>query len=792
MVGLTKKGIAKYQEKKDEKYFQTLRGHTYDALKILKKYLDEHMEVLTTFCNHWNISQETFLRNLFIAIYLHDIGKLTAQFQRNIKEGKHSSRYPHAYFFLHLYPDFPTNKILEEVSVEVLAILGHHTQLYKGIYDNEQINPPHFLYDEIKNFVEECSEAYQSLGFKKYFSFNKIALPQIESFSILKLREKRNKLIEDCNRLNRSNEKIRLKSVFSYFFSILQICDDYSSVNFKKFVGRYEGKERLFDAVMDDPSQYITKIVVENPLKTILGENQPYKFQWELFKSVPPKVFLFAPCGRGKTEASLLWAVECLKKYHKNKIVFAMPTQTTSNAMYDRLCRLFDKENVGLYHGTSFIKLESEIGEMIGEEEVDVKDPEEIQSETFKGKVFFKPVTVTTIDHLLLSFVHGFSQADFALGNLLTSVIIFDEVHYYEKLTLEHIITLIKLLERMDVPHLLMSGTLPEFLISKFNHYPVIKDEEGLEFVPFKIEFMNQEMLGEGNHNIIEEIFTNFKKGFNQFVILNTVERTKSFYSLLKPLVPPPYLVLYHSQFIFEDRIKKERTIMEKVNLKPFILVATQVIEVSLDISCDIMYTELAPPDAIGQRAGRLNRKGKSWKSGNVEHYLKIFKTPEERPYPKELMRKSEKYIFDYLRPVSYKDVKAFCDVVYHDYKLEKGDFFKFFVEGILFGRPYWELRYSEDDPKSFKTREEKFQTVEVIPKDIFEKKGEKALSKRYTARIQLYRLLEDKEHGFRYFYQREKKIRRKVKKYWITTFPYSFEIGFDFKSNSHRFLNII
>lgn len=118
---------------------------------------------------------------------------------------------------------------------------------------------------------------------------------------------------------------------------------------------------------------------------------------------------------------------------------------------------------------------------------------------------------------MICSFVKRFSQADFALGNLQNAVIIFDEVHYYEKLTLEHLLTLSKQLIKTDIPHLLLSGTLPDFMLKELDDcYKHITDEEGLEFKPFKLELHEKSVFDDD----IAENVENYRKGLTQFVIL--------------------------------------------------------------------------------------------------------------------------------------------------------------------------------------------------------------------------------------------------------------------------------
>ncbi len=788
--------------KREGKAFQTLKGHTYDALKIYKAYLERNIDVIEQFCQRWGIDSERFMKNVFIVIYLHDIGKLTKQFQENIKANKSSNLYPHPLFALSILNRIQFERLLP-IPLEDLAILSHHTQLYDNLYSDieHQFREGDFLVDEIKDFLNNIINAYYELGFSKFFEFNKVIYTDLPSKANLsELSDVRKKIWTTTNKYIKKHRKdrIKIKSIFSFLFSILQLADDYSSVNFSNFAN---GKEGVFDSVLENPEIFVPKLNVENPIEKILNGYTPYDFQKMLYERAPKFAMLFAPCGRGKTEGALLWALKALDKYKRNKIIFAMPTQVTSNTMYDRLKEIFGEENVGLFHGKSFIKLKEAL-KVVPDEE---KDLEEIKSENFKGNVFFKPITVTTIDHVIYSFVHGFSQADFALGNLQNAVIIFDEVHYYEKRTLEHLLTLFDILRKMDIPHLLMSGTLPDFIIERLkDEYDLIIDYEGLNYKPFKLEVYYQEMLiwkDNGvwvvNDKIVDEIIENYKKGHTQFIILNTVERAKQFYKAIRDKVPA---VLYHSQFAYIDRISKENEIMmleskrKKLN-NPYVLVATQVIEVSLDISSDIMYSELAPPDALGQRAGRLHRKGKDWKENKHEFKLKILQPCENNPYGKELIERTSRVIELYTKPLTYGDIKCFVDEVYRDYKLDvPSDFEKFFKESVLFGRHWSDIATPDEKGLFFKVRDEKELKIEVIPYIYYKEMGVEALKAEYKAKIPLYIILKElkeyEDSELLHFIKEIKRIGRREKTYWICLYPYSYEIGFEYKGNGE--FNII
>ena len=816
--------LAKAHPTRNPKYFQTLRGHTVDSLKILKAYIETNSDIIEQFCNRWQLTKKSFLRSLFITVYLHDIGKLTKQFQENIRNGKTSQRYPHAFYgqFILNEIDFPCLLNAPIAPIEKAAILGHHTQLYSQLYSGyEDFNKPSFLEEDIKAFVRDAKDIHSELSFDKWFSFDELninSLPESRKFT-LTLQGYRKDVINETSSFE---DKEKLKSIFCYIFSIFETCDDYSSAEFSEFIKGYNGGDSVFDSVMKEPTKYVPRLSIDNPYETVLGEHSPYDYQndgpGKLCGDVPFYGLLFAPCGRGKTEVALIWALNAMKKYQRNKIIFAMPTQITSNAMWERFCELFGdgdtkeeriksgKKYVGLFHGKSFIKLKGEKErEKEDEDDLTDEDLDEVRGEAFKGNIFFKPITVTTIDHLIYSFIHGFSQADFALGNLQNAVIVFDEVHYYEKQTLEHIMTLLGLLKGMKIPHLLMSGTLPKFFIEKVKelnskYKGPFTDDEGLRFEPFKIKLLSKKKLVTKdwiNEKVIAEIEENYRKDRIQFIILNTVERSKSIYKTLINRLPQsedfPRIILHHSQFTYKDREEKEENILRNVKeekLRPFILIATQVIEISLDISCDIMYTELAPGDALGQRGGRLNRKGRTWLSNGFEHMMKVFMTeelddakPKNRPYDPDILKKTIGVIDD--GPYSYFKLKNICDVVYSDYGLTTPTSLRNrFKECCLFGYSPHNINFGDEEKgRLIQIRSEKVQKFDVIPWNYYAN-NENKLNAENQAKIPLWQYKKDqKEHGEegRCFELIYKPIGRKERPYWICKIPYNKDIGFEY-----------
>jgi CRISPR-associated endonuclease/helicase Cas3 len=110
------------------------------------------------------------------------------------------------------------------------------------------------------------------------------------------------------------------------------------------------------------------------------------------------------------------------------------------------------------------------------------------------------------------------------------------------------------------------------------------------------------------NQNL-NSILQYYKQGKKILVVMNTVSRAQRIFILLQSLMqqekcPLQDLMLIHSRFTFRDRRNIEKRILEY----PIILIATQVVEVSLDIDYDILFTEACYWDSLVQRAGRINR----------------------------------------------------------------------------------------------------------------------------------------------------------------------------------------
>lgn len=730
------KPIGKYYEEK--KLYQSLYGHTYDSLAFLKGYLHKEFTIIKTFCNRWQIKEADLIKSLFLTILLHDVGKLTKTFQKNILAGKHTFYMPHPLAGLPILIEFQNHfsKLLEDVApsyLEITAVLSHHTQAYSGLYSTTDCKT-NFETESVNNFMKEVVGIYDKLEFgnyfKKEFTEIKIDCPNRKSDEL--------KNGVDCLKEINGN-KIAIKAIFSFIFSLLKMSDILASINFVEKIKNENIKEPFVFDELYNPNNQISFSGITNKMGT-WHQKSKRPFQENLYNNPKPFTMLFAPCGRGKTDASLYWATELIEKSGVNRIIFALPTQVTCNAMFNTLSSndYFGKNKVGLYHSRSILELSEKEKERYKEGQEEVEDHQSfVKDETFKGEIFFYPVTVTTVDHLLYAFIHGYSKADFSLGNIQTSAVIFDEIHYYDDTMLSNLKQLFGILRQMKIPHLLMSGTFPEFLQSEINiskEYHLEEDHEGLGFTPFEIIKKEKPII---TNDVLDkeaeaEMIACYKNGLKQFIILNTIQSAQLTYIQLKECFKKignnkPNMILLHSRFIYSDRRDIEKEILRQAkaekeiqeNNTPFILVATQVIEVSLDISSHRLYTECAPVDAIGQRGGRLNRGGQN--AG--KNRMILFKTSNAKPYDDGLLENSWTAIPEGI--VNYLDFKNACDEVYNGRCISHSDFDLSFRECTLFGRSPKEIRWNEDKGKVFKTRKEDYQTIDVYPIEFFHSLGD-------------------------------------------------------------------
>ncbi|RFS86632.1 CRISPR-associated helicase Cas3' [Actinomadura spongiicola] len=342
-------------------------------------------------------------------------------------------------------------------------------------------------------------------------------------------------------------------------------------------------------------------------------------------------LLLRAPTGSGKTEAALLWAAAQVTDLARHtggvpRVFFALPYLSSINAMADRLKELFQApETVGVAHSkAASYHLAASIAPEDGDETDQDNDPCRVNAATkaisraAATKLFHESVRVATPYQLLRAALAGPAHSGILI-DAANSVFVLDELHVYDPRRLGYILASARLWERLGGRIAVVSATLPEMLSELFSQtlaHPVgLVDAEGLDLTP-------RHRLRIRDHHLTDpaalaEIRFRLSQNESVLVVANNVAQALELFEELAPETEERHgqgsALLLHSRFRRGDRNGIEQSIRERFGAElpgrhPGLLVATQCVEVSLDLDFDVLLTAAAPLEALLQRFGRVNR----------------------------------------------------------------------------------------------------------------------------------------------------------------------------------------
>lgn len=377
---------------------------------------------------------------------------------------------------------------------------------------------------------------------------------------------------------------------------------------------------------------------------------------------VGPGLFLIeAPTGQGKTEAATALASRLIAEGFASSVVFALPTQATANAMLARLAHTEDSKNPEnplpaqrmfpgtkpsfvLAHGKArfshqfrYLKRAATGPTAQGQEEAAAQCAKWLAQS--RKRVFLGQFGVCTVDQVLLSALpvkHHFVRS-FGLGR---SVLVVDEVHAYDEYMNTILDRVIERQKRAGGSVILLSATLPERrraeIFKKWGvaelepaddtAYPLVtasvegrvvtrkpETEEVLKPVNFEVRRVEGMTL---DPETIQRISAKVREGALVAVMCNLVADAQAFAEILKAV--PEFedrVDLFHARYRFKDRDEIEKRVLktygkqaERGAEKGRVIVATQVIEQSLDLDFDWLITQICPIELLIQRVGRLWR----------------------------------------------------------------------------------------------------------------------------------------------------------------------------------------
>lgn len=364
----------------------------------------------------------------------------------------------------------------------------------------------------------------------------------------------------------------------------------------------------------------------------------------DILPEQPGLTIIEAPTGSGKTETALAYAWRLLASGIADSIIFALPTQATANAMLNRLDKLaselFEQPNLILAHGNSRFSSDFAAIKLRGES---VQDQEawgqccDWLSRSNK-RAFLGQIGVCTIDQVLISVLpvkHRFIRG-FGIGR---SILLVDEVHAYDTYMHSLLEEVLRQQCLAGQSALLLSATLPaglkQRLLATYGNntvlpptaeYPLVIWQQHDQQLCFDLSATPQHLPASFNliidrrylhemlpdAGLLDQMIAAAQAGAQVCLICNLVDVAQQVYQQLCASTELQ-VILFHSRFTLNNRKQKERFALDYFGAPGDrsvgrILVATQVVEQSLDVDFDWLITQLCPVDLLFQRAGRLHR----------------------------------------------------------------------------------------------------------------------------------------------------------------------------------------
>jgi len=440
-----------------------------------------------------------------------------------------------------------------------------------------------------------------------------------------------------------------------------------------------EGLKEYFD---EKYGQDATRVVTRSGL---LGQLNPYGGMEALLDSgckprqlqvlvpqLPLKqglTLIEAPTGSGKTETALAHAWHLLDQGLADSIIFALPTQATANAMLSRLNKLadtlFEHPNLILAHG--FARFNEEF-QAIRQRGVNAQGDTEAWAQCCewlsqsRKRVFLGQIGVCTIDQVLISVLpvrHRFVRG-FGIGR---SVLIVDEVHAYDTYMYGLLEAVLTDQQRAGGSAILLSATLPDSHKQKLlktygdanevlpEHYPLIawraaNDDAYFDLhnqpehrpTPFSVQLEALRLLDlQPDDALLKRMVDAARAGAQVCFICNLVDVAQSAYRALQHYTDID-VILFHARFTLVDRKTKEERVLncfgkDGDRTQGRILIATQVVEQSLDVDFDWLITQLCPVDLLFQRIGRLHRHALANRPAGFEQPVATVLLPDGEGY---------------------------------------------------------------------------------------------------------------------------------------------------------------
>ena len=561
----------------DESIVSNIREKKAKPNKSIIEHTNDLLDVLEILWNLGYIKEERIYELIQKACIYHDIGKINKEFQKRVKNKgikfDENKEVAHNVLSLYFIDESKFNN-KEDYLIVSNAVVNHHDYCDIGLAIREKS-------DIIENLLE-------GLDHKKV---KKVIPAKIASIS------------QDI-------DAIKIKGY-------LHKCDYSASSG---YTAEYE-------------NNFLEKSL-ENVLNKWKLDNQDASWnelQQYCIENKNENIMAIAQTGMGKTEAGLLWISD-------NKGFFILPIRTAINAIYDRTKKYISsyggnlEEQLGLLHSSSleYLLSQSEDDKYDDKDEyIDKKEYKEIIEYEKIAKQLSLPINVSTIDQLF-DFVYKYPAYELKLTTLSYSKIVIDEIQMYGPDLLAYLVYGLERIVEQGGKVAILTATLPPFvkeLLSKSIKFKIKEDGFTDNSKRHNLKILDKRI---DSNDICNKYRENEKlnKSNKILVVCNSITQAQNLYEEISDILGNKNLHILHSKFIKGQRLSKESEIIEfgktykdnksnELDKQSGIWISTSIVEASLDIDFDYLFTELQDLNSLFQRLGRCNRKGKKYSSEN-------------------------------------------------------------------------------------------------------------------------------------------------------------------------------
>ena len=543
---------------------ETLEEHIRQCLKVMNTLKQRHPKLLSD--SEWKLLEK--------AVIVHDLGKINELFQMKMQNGGKlparlaADEISHGYLSPAMIKTNECGDKTEQI-ILVNAIFYHH--------DREEPN-----WEKIKSYIKEQLQVSWN-HFREQNNFSIQASWGQVNFQGDFFREKlgtafSNRVI-DLQNAEKMNAARQLRYIL--------IKGSLNRIDYCASAGRDSIEESTLSdekSIAQCAEYYLTckrgvaLREMQRYLKDHAGEN----------------LIVTASTGSGKTEGALLWMED-------QKGFYTLPLKVSINSIYERI-----SQGNGIGYSPAVLLHSDAKGYYLTHD-----DDGGVQDRYETARLFAAPFTVTTIDQLF-QFVYRVKGSEAAAAALATGRLVIDEIQMYSPDIIAIILYALKMTTEMGGSYLIMTATFPKVLYELFERkgipYRIPEKSFHGDFTRrHRIRFYEDKEILDCREDILKKAQTR-----RVLVLCNTVRKATEVYEALQDA--PCEVHLLHSRFLKKDRKRLEEAIERFAPNDPNrkerhgIWISTQIVEASLDIDFDVLFTELCSIDALLQRMGRVYR----------------------------------------------------------------------------------------------------------------------------------------------------------------------------------------